>query len=44
MRQAKWGDGSVDMIRLCGHGNSGYVEIGKADGNTAGAFSELALS
>lgn len=43
MRQAKWGDGSVDMIRLCGHGNSGYVEIGEGlTETTAGAFSELA--
>jgi hypothetical protein len=43
MAQAKWGAGSVDMIRLCGHGNSGWLEIGEGltEANTA-AFSGLA--
>lgn len=27
--KAKLGHGSIDMIRLCGHGNTGYVQIGE---------------
>jgi hypothetical protein len=35
---------SVDMIRLCGHGNSGYLQFGEGlDESSAAEFSELAL-
>lgn len=39
----KFGHGSMDMIRICGHGNTGYVQIG--DGlveANAGEFGGLA--
>jgi len=42
--QAKWGRGSIDMIRLCGHGDSGLLQIGEGltEANAA-EFGELAF-
>lgn len=42
--KANLGFQSVDMIRLCGHGNSGYLQFGEGlNESNAAAFSELAL-
>ncbi len=39
----KLGQGSMDMIRLCGHGNTGYMQIGEGlSESNAGEFSALA--
>ena len=39
----KLGNGSLDMIRLCGHGNSAYLQIGEGlTESNAGAFGDLA--
>ncbi len=41
---AKWGHRSVAMIRLCGHGNSGKLQIGEGlTESNAGEFSKLAV-
>ena len=41
--QAKWGAGSIDMIRLCGHGDSGELQIGEGlNESNAAEFGELA--
>lgn len=43
MVEAKLGNRSVDMIRLAGHGNSGYVQIGTGlTESTAPEFGKLA--
>src|SRR5687768_3718140 len=40
---AKWGRGSVDMIRLCGHGDGGKLQIGEGlDQSNAAEFGGLA--
>lgn len=42
--KANWGLGSVDMIRLCGHGNSGYLQLGEGlDMSNAKWFRNLAI-
>lgn len=42
--EAKWGVGSVDMIRLCGHGDSGLLQIGEGlTESNAAEFGELAV-
>lgn len=41
--EAKQGYGSVETIRLCGHGNSGYLEIGEGlTESNVDAFREIA--
>jgi hypothetical protein len=41
--KAKLGHGSIDMVRLCGHGNTAYVQIGQGlQESTAGEFGALA--
>ena len=42
--KANWGFYSVDMVRLCGHGDSGFLQFGEGltEAN-AGEFSELAI-
>ena len=42
--KAKLGARSVDMIRLCGHGNSGFLQLGEGlTESNASEFSELAF-
>jgi hypothetical protein len=42
--EAKWGYYSVDMIRLCGHGDSGQLQLGEGlTESNADQFSELAV-
>jgi hypothetical protein len=43
IQNAKLGYQSVDMIRLCGHGDSGFLQFGEGlNESNAGEFSELA--
>lgn len=44
MLDAKWGYYSVDMIRLCGHGDTGYLQFGEGlNESNAAEFSELSV-
>jgi len=44
MLGAKWGFQTVDMIRLCGHGDSGLLQFGEGlNESNAAEFSELAV-